>query len=165
MPSNYLILFGWDLGSISSFELQNHCRWWLQWHLMTLLGRKVMTNLDSILKSRGSFLKIFQIVLSSGWTNGDFLVVQSKLISWWEFLFLNFSHFYFCKPSVLIISCICSHPSTLSFSNEVQLIHITLFALGYNSMIQYFHGYIPLKVTAKSWLYFSLLHVVFYYFS
>ena len=34
--------------------LQNHCRWWLQpWnkrHL--LLGRKVMTNLDSILKSR-----------------------------------------------------------------------------------------------------------------
>ena len=33
---------------------QNHCRWWLQpWnkrHL--LLGRKVMTNLDSILKSR-----------------------------------------------------------------------------------------------------------------
>ena len=36
------------------FGLQNHCRWWLQpWikrHL--LLGRKVMTNLDSILKSR-----------------------------------------------------------------------------------------------------------------
>ena len=34
--------------------LKNHCRWWLQpWikrHL--LLGRKVMTNLDSILKSR-----------------------------------------------------------------------------------------------------------------
>ena len=33
---------------------QNHCRWWMQlWskrHL--LLGRKVMTNLDSILKSR-----------------------------------------------------------------------------------------------------------------
>ena len=35
------------------FELQNHCRWWLQpWNLKTLLGRKVMTNLDSILKSR-----------------------------------------------------------------------------------------------------------------
>ena len=35
------------------FRLQNHCRWWLQpikRHL--LLGRKVMTNLDSILKSR-----------------------------------------------------------------------------------------------------------------
>ena len=38
--------------------LQNHCRWWLQpWnkrHL--LLGRKVMTNLDNILKSRDSTL-------------------------------------------------------------------------------------------------------------
>ena len=33
--------------------LQNHCRWWLQpWHKKTLLGWKVMTNLDSILKSR-----------------------------------------------------------------------------------------------------------------
>ena len=35
------------------FWLQNHCRWWLQpWNLKTLLGRKVTTNLDSILKSR-----------------------------------------------------------------------------------------------------------------
>ena len=37
-------------------RLQNHCRWWLQpWNLKKrclLLGRKVMTNLDSILKSR-----------------------------------------------------------------------------------------------------------------
>ena len=34
--------------------LQNHCRWWLQpWNYKCLLlGRKVMTNLDSILKSR-----------------------------------------------------------------------------------------------------------------
>ena len=33
--------------------LQNHCRWWLQpWNQKTLLGRKVMTNLDSIFKSR-----------------------------------------------------------------------------------------------------------------
>ena len=33
--------------------LQNHCRWWLQpWNKKTLLGRKVMTNLDSILRSR-----------------------------------------------------------------------------------------------------------------
>ena len=34
--------------------LQNHCRWWLQpWNLKhLLLGRKAMTNLDSILKSR-----------------------------------------------------------------------------------------------------------------
>ena len=34
--------------------LQNNCRWWLQqWNQKTLLGRKVMTNLDSILKIRG----------------------------------------------------------------------------------------------------------------
>ena len=32
--------------------LQNHCRWWLQPGKILLLGRKVMTNLDSILKSR-----------------------------------------------------------------------------------------------------------------
>ena len=35
--------------------LQNHCRWWLQpWNFKRrlLLGRKVMTNLDSILKRR-----------------------------------------------------------------------------------------------------------------
>ena len=33
--------------------LQNHCRWWLQpWNYKTLLGRKVMTNLDNIFKSR-----------------------------------------------------------------------------------------------------------------
>ena len=36
------------------FGLQNHSRWWLQpWNQRCLfLGRKVMTNLDSILKSR-----------------------------------------------------------------------------------------------------------------
>ena len=36
------------------FRLQNHCRWWLQHEIKRrlLLGRKVMTNLDSILKSR-----------------------------------------------------------------------------------------------------------------
>ena len=34
--------------------LQNHCRWWLQQWIKRclLLGRKAMTNLDSILKSR-----------------------------------------------------------------------------------------------------------------
>ena len=33
--------------------LQNHCRWWLQpWNWKILLGRKAITNLDSILKSR-----------------------------------------------------------------------------------------------------------------
>ena len=35
---------------------KNHCRWWLQWlheiKRWLLLGRKVMTNLDSTLKSR-----------------------------------------------------------------------------------------------------------------
>ena len=38
--------------------LQNHCRWWLQpWNLRRLLlGRKIMTNLDSILKSRDIIL-------------------------------------------------------------------------------------------------------------
>ena len=40
-------------GRLYFLGLQNHCRWWLQpWNLKTLLGRKVMTNLDSILKSR-----------------------------------------------------------------------------------------------------------------
>ena len=34
------------------FGLQNHCRWWLQPWKMLLLGRKAMTNPDSILKSR-----------------------------------------------------------------------------------------------------------------
>ena len=39
--------------------LQNHCRWWLQpWNKRRLLfGRKVMTNLDSILKSRNITLQ------------------------------------------------------------------------------------------------------------
>ena len=36
------------------FGLQNHCRWWCSHEIKRclLLGRKVMTNLDSILKSR-----------------------------------------------------------------------------------------------------------------
>ena len=35
------------------FRLQNHCRWWLQsWNKKTLLGRKVMTKPESILKNR-----------------------------------------------------------------------------------------------------------------
>ena len=33
--------------------LENHCRWWLKpWNQQTFLGRKAMTNLDSVLKSR-----------------------------------------------------------------------------------------------------------------
>ena len=41
-------------GRLYFFGLKNHCRWWLQpWNKRRLLlGRKVMTNLDSILKSR-----------------------------------------------------------------------------------------------------------------
>ena len=36
--------------------LQNHCRWWLlPWNKKTLLGRKAMRNLDSVLKSRHYF--------------------------------------------------------------------------------------------------------------
>ena len=34
--------------------LQNHCRGWLQpWNQKIFLGRKIVTNIDSILKSRG----------------------------------------------------------------------------------------------------------------
>ena len=73
--------------------------------------------------------------------------------------------FLFCEPSSLIISCVCSHPSTLCFSVELQLIHITLFALGYNRVISIFMEYIPFKDIEKSWLYFSLLHTISYYFS
>ena len=59
--------------------LQNHCRWWLQpWNLKKLtLGRKGMTDLDSILKSRGITLsinvllvKVFPVVMygCESWT-------------------------------------------------------------------------------------------------
>ena len=43
-----------DSGWLHFFGLQNHCRWWLQHEIKRplLLGRKVMTNLDSIFKSR-----------------------------------------------------------------------------------------------------------------
>ena len=34
------------------FGLQNHCRWWLYPKRLLFLGRKVMTNLDSVFKSR-----------------------------------------------------------------------------------------------------------------
>ena len=36
-------------------SLKNHCRWWLQLQNL-LLGRKAMTNLDNVLKSRDSTL-------------------------------------------------------------------------------------------------------------
>ena len=44
---------GGNCGWLYFWRLQNHCRWRLkQWNKKTLLGGKVMTNLDSILKSR-----------------------------------------------------------------------------------------------------------------
>ena len=44
----------WKQWATLTWGLQNHCRWWLQpWiKRCLLLARKVMTNLDSILKSR-----------------------------------------------------------------------------------------------------------------
>ena len=60
--------------------LQNHCRWWLQlWNWKTVLSRKVMTNIDSILKSRDITLPtkiclvkamVFPVVMywSESWT-------------------------------------------------------------------------------------------------
>ena len=43
----------WKQWQTLFLELQNHCRWWLhEIKRRLLLGRKVMTNLDSILKSR-----------------------------------------------------------------------------------------------------------------
>ena len=59
---------------------QNHCRWWLhEIKSCLLLGRKVMTNLDSILKSRDTTLltkvqvvkvMVFPVVMSGyeSWT-------------------------------------------------------------------------------------------------
>ena len=42
------------------FGLQNHCRWWYSHEIKrySLLGRKVLTNLDSILKSRDIVLSL-----------------------------------------------------------------------------------------------------------
>ena len=43
----------WKQWESSFGGLQNHCRWWLQpWNYKTFLGRKAMTNLDNVLKSR-----------------------------------------------------------------------------------------------------------------
>ena len=39
-------------GKLYFWGLQNHCRWWMVIKRFLLLGRKAMTNLDSILKSR-----------------------------------------------------------------------------------------------------------------
>ena len=54
-PNTSWEIDGETVETVSDFfggGLQNHCRWWLQpWNYL-LLGRKVMTNLDSIFKSR-----------------------------------------------------------------------------------------------------------------
>ena len=58
MASSPIISWQIDGETVADFfwrGLQNHCRWWLQKHEMKrslLLGRKVMTKIDSILKSR-----------------------------------------------------------------------------------------------------------------
>ena len=58
IQSHYFMANRWGnngtSGRLYFFGLKNHCRWWLQpWNKRRLLlGRKVMTNLDSILKSR-----------------------------------------------------------------------------------------------------------------
>ena len=39
-------------GRLYFFRLQNHCKWWREIKRHLLLGRKAMTNLESILKSR-----------------------------------------------------------------------------------------------------------------
>ena len=50
--------------------LQNHCRWWLQpWKRCLFLGRKVMTNLDSILKRRDITLPIWSFCQSYVFSN------------------------------------------------------------------------------------------------
>ena len=42
----------WNSERLYFLGLQNHCRWWLQpWNWKTVLSKKVMTNIDSILKS------------------------------------------------------------------------------------------------------------------
>ena len=76
---------------------------------------------------------------SFSWMNSwTFLVILSKLISWWEFLFLNFSHFYFANLHYwLFLVFIAIH--SLFFSTDVQLINIVIFALRYNIVIQCFN--------------------------
>ena len=61
------------------FEGQNHCRWSLQsWNSKMLLGIKVMTNLDSILKSRDVTLPAKAHLVKAI----VFLVVMYRCESW-----------------------------------------------------------------------------------
>ena len=56
MQSHHFVANRWGNNGNSErlyfLGLQNHCRWWLAAMKKTLLGRKAMTNLDSVLKSR-----------------------------------------------------------------------------------------------------------------
>ena len=74
--------------------LQNHFRWWLQpWiKICLLLGRKVMTNSDSILKSRNSTLPtkvclvksmVFTVVMC-GWERWTVKKAQDQRIDVFE---------------------------------------------------------------------------------
>ena len=83
----------------SFLGLQNHCRWWLQpWNLKTLaLGRKAMTNLDSILKSRDIILPtnvhlvkamVYLVVMyrSESWTikRAEYWRIDGFELWWWR---------------------------------------------------------------------------------
>ena len=71
---------GETVETVSFWGLQNHSRWWLHHEIKRclLLGRKVMTNLDSILKSRDiTFPTTFFLVKAM-----VFPVVMYGLESW-----------------------------------------------------------------------------------
>ena len=84
------------------FGLQSHCRWWLQlWNKRCfLLGRKVMTNLDSMLKSRDITLPTKVLLVKAtdvpvvmfgceSWTIKSAKhqrIIAFKLWCWWKLL-------------------------------------------------------------------------------
>ena len=83
IQSHHIVANRWENNGNSDrlyfLGLQNHCRWWLQpWNKKTLLGRKAITNLDSILKSRDITLPtkvhIVKVTL--------FTVVMYGCVSW-----------------------------------------------------------------------------------
>ena len=58
---------------------QGHCEWWLQHEIKTyvLLGRKAMTNLDSMLKSRDIILLTKVLTIKA-------MVFSSSYVQMWE---------------------------------------------------------------------------------
>ena len=96
------------------------------------------------------FLKILLVLLSSGWTNGVFSnPIQTNFLM--GVAIPKLVPFLSCEPSFLIISWVCSHPSTLSFSFERH--YSVCFGLQQSDSI------------AKSCLCFCLLHTISYCFS